>query len=296
MKLAFSRAPEQLDLLLSLFDLPKMGATSLVSDEANELIAVMSMARKAAGLGLDRSALGAFYKEYTTDCAVRQSSSTSSSSAVLAQPAPSRLLEAACDARFVARNSVVRLTKSGVAKAGFNKDSNLDAKRAIAGNPILDSAMKGLYDVFFDGLYDSGEMKTRRPLAHQVFNGDEIGFDPNGKFRASYEYCGTAHGARAPHTRSCRLHHGERSPFWVTMFFMSCANGTHHIPPVIVHQGADATRIRGDFLLNIPGDWAVQSTPSGYMDQAGFRLVCHHLIKYSGAAHGNPIFFFLDAH
>tara|TARA_B100000780_G_scaffold219237_1_gene158327 strand:- start:17 stop:172 length:156 start_codon:yes stop_codon:yes gene_type:complete len=50
-----------------------------------------------------------------------------------------------------------------------------------------------------------------------MWSGDEIGFDPNGKYRTTIRLKAFA-GA---HGRSFRLMTGEHAPFWVTMFFWS---------------------------------------------------------------------------
>ena len=53
--------------------------------------------------------------------------------------------------------------------------------------------------------------------SNQMWSGDEIGFDPNGKYRTTIRLKAFA-GA---HGRSFRLMTGEHAPFWVTMFFWS---------------------------------------------------------------------------
>jgi hypothetical protein len=318
MKTAFSQAPAHFDYLLSLFQLPKLGPTYLVSDEGNKLIVIMAGVQKAAGLGMDRRSLGAFYMDYTQDPATRAHQTSSRPSAQTSSRPSAQTSSQPCaqtssrpstqissqpswnpfhDHKFVTRNSIERVVTDTAesftdAKASFSKDSNLDVKRAIAGNPILDSAMKSAIENLYADLFAQGILKTPHPLPHQVWNGDEIGFDPNGSFLATYGY--TSGGT--PPRRSFRLHSGERAPFWVTMFFMSRADGQHPIPPTIVHQGGDEHSLRGDLSLELNADWVVHSTPSGYMDQAGFRAVVHNLIKFCGSAPDNPQFLFVDGH
>jgi hypothetical protein len=141
-------------------------------------------------------------------------------------------------------------------------------------------------------LYKTRELATPLPNADQVYNGDKIGFDPNGKFSRTLHYCPEG----KPPPRSFRLHKGERAPFWATMFYWFESTGVHPCPPLIIHQGGEGDTIRGDYLDGLPEDWFVHATPSGYMDQKGFGLVCHSLVQHCRVRRGYPKFLYVDRH
>jgi hypothetical protein len=118
------------------------------------------------------------------------------------------------------------------------------------------------------------------PEASQIWNGDEIGFDPNGKWEPVFYIM--------PHKRKMRVFQarsGERAPFWGTMFFWSRADGQCFIPPTIVHQGAALAELH---ILNLPPDWQTHVSPSGYMDRDGFLKVAQLLIDTVSASATNP--------
>jgi hypothetical protein len=141
------------------------------------------------------------------------------------------------------------------------------------------------------------------PPASQVYNGDEIGFDPNGQ------------SPRVVSFRWTKNHYalgtGEKAPFWVTVFFMTRADGTVVIPPCIIHMGVcpgeDLSGIV-DYNLSsfgpdlesdkyIPSDFLYWQNPAGYNDQAGFMQICKHFVQFAPRrSNDTPLFFFMDAH
>jgi hypothetical protein len=200
------------------------------------------------------------------------------------------LLGQICNREFVRRNCN-RLNRDG-AIGSFTRDSNLCSKRAKAADPILTSVMTAHFLKFYAELYEAGELATPLPNTDQVNNGDEIGFDPNGKFSRTLHYCPEG----KPPPRSFRLHKGERAPFWATMFYWSKATGAHPCLPVIVHQGEEGDTIRADYLDGLSKDWVVHATPSWYMDQKGFALVCHSLVQHCQARMGYHKLLYVDGH
>ncbi|KAJ1426457.1 hypothetical protein B484DRAFT_397575 [Ochromonadaceae sp. CCMP2298] len=175
------------------------------------------------------------------------------------------------------RNAVRRNRVNGVAR--FTKDSNISEKRAEAANPILHSVMQEKFLAKYAAMYKSNLLKTEVPLAHQIWNGDEVGWDPNGKYRGTFGF--NADGV-PPAGRAFRVHKGEKAPFWATLFMWSCASGEHTVPPIVVHKGGSAKHTRADFYLGALPDWVIHNTESGYMDAEGFMIyydfVCYHAL------------------
>ena len=70
----------------------------------------------------------------------------------------------------------------GTGKAGFTKDSSLSPERARASNPAIMSCftkevMKKDAELIAEGVFPPGGVPAER-----IFNLDETGFDPKGKF------------------------------------------------------------------------------------------------------------------
>ena len=61
-----------------------------------------------------------------------------------------------------------------------------------------------------------------------------------------------------------RNHTRERAPLWPTYLIFVRSDGQCLIPPVIVHPAGNYIQ---DLHYNIPKDWVVQNTPSGYMER-----------------------------
>ena len=119
-----------------------------------------------------------------------------------------------------------------------------------------------------------------QPRDSQVWNCDEIGLDPNGKWTkvvCTYKWC--------PREEMWKAQTGERAPFWVTLLLFTRADGQCFIPPVVIHQAAELT---AEHCLHIPSDWIVHATKSGYMDRDGWFKAMRQFVKLSGA-HGTNI-------
>lgn len=134
--------------------------------------------------------------------------------------------------------------------------------------------------------YEAGILKTRRPDAHQIWDGDEIGMNPHGH---KGKQCFTAFFRRM----IVRVVGGEggKAPFWVTFFFWTRADGQFPVPPCVVHQAAKWSKF---LSLNLPGDWCVHHSPSGYMDRDGWFKVAVHFQKFCGPI--RPQYLYFDAH
>lgn len=127
-----------------------------------------------------------------------------------------------------------------------------------------------------------------QPRADQVWNCDEVGIDPNGKWYkivCTFKWCMTE--------KLWKTQTGERSPFWCSFLFFSRADGQCFIAPTVIHQGTELT---ADFLLNLPGNWIVHTTPSGYMDRDGWYKTINNFAHMSGASESNKQFLYFDGH
>jgi len=180
-----------------------------------------------------------------------------------------------------------RTCERGV-RLATKKPAALSQNRAAANVPYLNAAMHKKIRAYYDEVLGKGV----EPDADQVWNGDEVGFDPNGKWGKVLCFKGERGERRGGVSR---IQTGERAPFWVTMFFVTRADGQCFVPPMIIHQGAH-TNI--GHVLDLPSDWPVGSTPSGYMDQENFLPLAKHLVDYMtmGGKVTKPQFLFLDGH
>ena len=98
-----------------------------------------------------------------------------------------------------------------------------------------------------------------KPRATQVWNCDEIGFDPNGKWHkvvCTYKFF------QGEIMR--KVEAGERAPFWCTLLVLKISDGKCFMSPIIFHQYKEYYQ---DTHHNIPLDWTVHNTPYGYRDR-----------------------------
>ena len=86
---------------------------------------------------------------------------------------------------------------------------------------------------------------------------------------------------------------GERAPFWCTLILFNQYYGKCFIPPIIVHQAKEYSQ---DIQFNIPLDWTVHHTPSGYMDRDGWLKSMTQFSKICGATPFNNQIFFFNGH
>ena len=124
----------------------------------------------------------------------------------------------------------------GTGKAGFTKDSSLSPERAKASNPAIMSCftkevMKKDAELIAEGVFPPGGLPAER-----IFNLDETGFDPNGKFAATF------HCNKDSNSRSFQIMKGEQhAPFWVTLLVAISATGQLLNPMLIFQGGKDIT-------------------------------------------------------
>ena len=118
-----------------------------------------------------------------------------------------------------------------------------------------------------------------------MWNCDEIGLDPNGKWRkvvCTYKYF------QGERTRKART--GECAPLWCTLHVFTQADGQCFMTPVVVHQAKEYSQ---DIHQNIPLEWEVHHTPYGYMDRDGWFKAMVKLSNICGASPvSNQILFF----
>jgi len=134
----------------------------------------------------------------------------------------------------------------------------------------------------------AGLMAAYVPDESQVFNGDEVGFDPSGTWARVLSLKGDRVNAM--------VGTGEKAPFWATLFFISRADGQVVVPPTVVHQGVTGQNKQSSMIIGtgrrdrdgalqtqyLPQGWNVHQTPSGYMDKLGFRHAMDYFISYCG--------------
>lgn len=175
-------------------------------------------------------------------------------------------------------------------QSALHKVSNISLKRQAAADPLLAAAMYARFLNQYKEDFANGLISTPMPGAHQVWNVDEMGLPPNGDGYAATFTLG--HGA----LRGFRSVYGEKSPYWASILFASRADGQLHIPPTVVHQGASTTTLPLSFAKNLMDDGVIHASPSGYMDQDGFRKFAVHFVAFSGAKPGNFQYLYLDGH
>ena len=203
-----------------------------------------------------------------------------------------RLINATITRNWVMTNMQTR-TADTIAdanrKQAFTKVSPLSQKRAAAQSPVRAGIQFRKYLDDNKELFDRGVLKTPHPVAEQIWNGDEKGFDANGTFVATYN-----NGRKSQ--RGFRVQTGEHSPFRVTMFYWSNASGKLPIAPTIIHESSDKKNIRSDLLLDIPEDWMVSTSESAMMDKATWKEIAFQFVRETNASVENPQFIYIDGY
>lgn len=193
----------------------------------------------------------------------------------------------------VAPNTALRYVKISDAiadpgrKVSFQKDSDISHKRAAAGSEELSIIMTEKFKKQYEADYHAGLITTPQPQASQVWNGDEIGLPPCAGSNPTFTL-------QSCKFRSFRIVTGEKAPFWVSVLFSSCADGTT-IPPMIVHQSGGDT-YSAVLLDGLPVDFVFHTTESGYMDQDGFKAFAEHFAHHTNASFGNMQYLYIDGH
>ena len=171
----------------------------------------------------------------------------------------------------------------GMSRRG-RKTSKLSHNRASTNSEFLTHEMMEKIRKLYDDVLGPG----MEPDASQVFNGDEVGFDPSGTWARVLSLKGDRVNAM--------VGTGEKAPFWATLFFISRADGQVVVPPTVVHQGVTGQNKQSSMIIGtgrhdrngvlqtqyLPQGWNVHQTPSGYMDKLGFRHAMDYFISYCG--------------
>ena len=127
-----------------------------------------------------------------------------------------------------------------------------------------------------------------QPRATQVWNCDEIGFDPNGKWNKVVCTLRFFQGEIM-----WRVKNGERAPFWCTLLILTGDDGKLFMSPIVVHQAKDYSQ---DLHHNILLDYKVHHTPSGYMDIDGWLKAMTQLYNICDASPVNNQIIFFNGH
>lgn len=141
----------------------------------------------------------------------------------------------------------------------MSKKSRISHKRAATASPLTSSIMIQKFKDHDKMLIQRGLVSAQGPQADDIFNLDEIGFDPNGRVLSTFSL------RQKRSERRFSLQNGEHAPFWVSVIIAACTNGDI-LPPVIIHKGDTSTLIPGHFGLNLHPDYRVTCTPSGLCD------------------------------
>ena len=165
----------------------------------------------------------------------------------------------------------------------FRKASDLSERRAAAKHGESTREMFRRITKMYEAHRAAGVLDGAEPDSDQVWNADEVGFDPKGRWQHVL--------TSSKDQRIFRTTTGEKAPFWVTAWLMTRADGQCFVPPAIIHQGSQLSEFH---TLGIPSDWIVHSTPSGYQDREGFLKVCSQFLEYCGPK--RPQYLFLDGH
>ena len=197
-----------------------------------------------------------------------------------------RLLTAACSSTFVKR--LLRNDANVVAVDGaMRKQSFQSSARAQAKNPVFKDGFFAQIKETYARHYAEGILRTPEPENDQMFGGDEVGTNPAGGKHGRRVFCSMLR------TQITKVTQGEggKAVYWVTFFYWSRFDGQFTIPPCVVHEGGEMCEL---FARNLPSDWCVHSSPSGYMDRDGWFKVACHFQKHCGPT--RPLYLFFDGH
>ena len=178
-------------------------------------------------------------------------------------PAKRRLEEAAISRKWY---TAAKKRQGGGDFIVEKKPALLSRSRAMAKKPDQNKEMFRRLQAMFDaagaaGLLPGcqGEDGHFYPPPGLIFCGDEMGLEPNGK-RWTKVLTRKGAGSGTVH----RIVTGEHNPFWVTLFFWSCADGSTPIPPTVIHKAA---QMRGDLAHGLPVQpglaWLVRASETG---------------------------------
>ena len=91
-----------------------------------------------------------------------------------------------------------------------------------------------------------------QPRSTQVWNCNEVGFYPNGRWRKIICTYKLFQGEQM-----WKVQTGEWAPFWCTLLVFTRADGQYFMPPIIVQQAKEYSQYSH---YNIPLDWIAHHT------------------------------------
>lgn len=244
-------------------------------DEAELLLARSDQLVGAGMKGNDRKALGAEGRALCRKLAEGASPG----------PERDRFLNAKCGRNFQ-RRLLKDISNTVAQTSTMRRQENMSEARAKAKDPLINAAMFAKIDAQYEDHYNRGILKTRYPENDQIYGGDEIGLNPSGH-RNRAVVCSLLRKV----TTRVVASEGGKADFWVTFFFWIRADGQFIIPPAVVHSAAQMAEF---YVLNLPSDWCVHCSPSGYMDRDGWLKVTRHFIAHCGPK--RPLYAYYDAY
>ena len=144
----------------------------------------------------------------------------------------------------------------------INIHANLNSNHTSSLSPITPKISIQQQAMNIDPKTVPQDLKEIQPHPYQVWNCDEIGFNPNGSWlRVAYTYI------LFTGIRIWKYQTGERSPFWCTALIFTRYDGQCFMTPLIVHQAENCNNV---IHWNPPSDWLVQNTTSGYIERDGW--------------------------
>ena len=90
-----------------------------------------------------------------------------------------------------------------------------------------------------------------------------------------------------------KAQNGKREPLWRNLLVFTRADGGWFMHPVAVHQAKEYSQY---LHHNIPLDWTVHLTPSGYMDRDMWLKAMTQLSNICGASPAKNQILFFDGH
>ena len=132
------------------------------------------------------------------------------------------------------------------------------------------------------------DLNDIQPRATQVWNCDEVGFDPNGRWSkviCTYKFF--------QGEQKWKVKTGERSSFWCTLLVFTQADGECFTPPIIVHRYKEYSQ---DLHYNIPLDWIIHHTPYSYIYRDGWLKAMTQLSNIFCASPFNNHILLFDGH
>ena len=129
------------------------------------------------------------------------------------------------------------------------------------------------------------DLNEIQPRGTQVWNCDEVGFDPNGRWNKVICTSKFFQGERM-----WKMQNEERAPLWCTLLVFTRGDGQCFVPPIILHQSKEYSQ---DIHFNLPLYCTVHHTPSGYMNRYSWIKSMTQISNICGASPViNQILFF----